>query len=118
MADLAAPGDLRNDNVVPSRGHLVARVREREHGRRDPPREIPAEGAGHKNSGEKRGEEAPNERQPALVQESLPSREDDRAEDLAAELDGPGDCEEPGVSARRCEFEPNRLSGKDAAKVD
>ena len=96
MADLAAARHLGNSDAVAAGGNLVGRLGQREHRLRDPSREVPAERAGDENSREEGGQEPPDERQHGLVQAGLRSGEDDRSEQLAAELDRAGHRQHPG----------------------
>src|SRR6185436_10946676 len=104
-------------DTIMARRNLVRGVRERQDRLRDPAGEIQAERPGDQDAGEKRGKQAPEDRQPPLIESGLRSGEDDRAEDLVAELDGPRKSEQPGLPARTREFEPNRPPGEDPPEV-
>ena len=118
MADLVAPRHLRHgDPVVPGRD-LVGRIRQREHGLRDPPREIPAERAGDEDPREERRQQPPGERQPALVQARGRSRQDDRAEDLVAELDRPRESKQTGLVDGASELELKGVPREDPPEVE
>src|SRR6478736_6554124 len=100
-----------------ARRNLVRGVRESQYRLRDPAREIHPERAGDEDAGEKRGQQTPEDRQPALVEAGLRPGEDDGAEDLVAKLDGPRKSEQPDLPTGTCELEPDRLPGEDPLEV-
>ena len=107
-----SPGARGQLDVVRSFGDLVGRARERQQGRDDAPREVPAEYARHEQPERAREREALDQSQHAITHVGLLLGDDDRADrPVLSQVNGMCDRQIRRMEAGRDELERQRLAG-------
>ena len=113
VSDLTAAAHVRQVDVVAAPRNLVGRTRERKHGPRDAPRQVPAEQSRDDDSAERRDRQPLQEWDQLVVQLRLRLRDDQVAEcgPLLPQLQRTRDGEIGLLCARRRELERDRSAG-------